>query len=205
MSHPKNPYKMSFSTGGLFINESVEVARLHEPDRSWQDTIGKAMQEGATSLPKSASNRRTLREICNRLSMLTTRELTFLFDEADRHEQQALLWLATCRAYRFVWEFSIEVIREQYLSYRLELTLESFDQFFEAKAEWDDHLASINESTRKKLRQVLFRMMREASIISDDKQIQTAYLSPRFKELVSRTNPSDLAVFPGIRVEGVDI
>ena len=196
---------MSFSTGGLFINESVEVARLHESGEPWQDTIKRAMLQEATSLPKSVSNRRTLREICNRLSELSNEELAFLTEEAERQEQQVLLWLATCRAYRFVQEFAIEVLRERHLSYRLGLPLESFDQFFEAKAEWDDHLASINENTRKKLRQVFFRMMREASIISDDKQIQTAYLSPRFEELVRRTNPSDLAVFPGIRVEGVGI
>lgn len=191
---------MSFSTGGLFINESVEVARLHEQGETWQDTIKRAMLAEATSLPKSASNRRTLREICNRLAMLSSGELAFLTDEADRHEQQLLLWLAACRAYRFVQEFSVEVLRERHLSYRLDLPVESFDQFFDDKAEWNDHLDSINENTRKKLRQVMFRMMREAAIISDDNKIQTTYVSPRLEQLVRRTNPTELAVFPGVTV-----
>ena len=29
------PYKMSFSTGGLFLNESIVVAGLHVPGEPW--------------------------------------------------------------------------------------------------------------------------------------------------------------------------
>ena len=113
-------YKMSFSTGGLFLNESLEIARMHVDGEAWEDTILRARQEGATSLPKAISNRRTVREISNRLMMLSTDEREFLVDHADRADQQALLWLASCRAYRFIREFMLEVVRERYLSYQLE-------------------------------------------------------------------------------------
>lgn len=115
----------------------------------------RALDQGTTALPKTASNRRALREIINRLRTMTAQERKFLLDEADRTDQQALLWLAACRAYRFVHEFALEVIRERYLSYQVDLPLESFDILFEAKAEWDDDLAGLSSSTRKKLRQVL--------------------------------------------------
>jgi hypothetical protein len=71
-------YRMSFSTGGLFINESVELVRLHQSGEPWQETQIRAAEEGATSLPKVASNRRTLREISNRVSCLTKEERFFL-------------------------------------------------------------------------------------------------------------------------------
>ena len=79
----------------------------------------------AASLPKAASQRRTLREICNRLAALTQEERDFFLHEADRGDQLALLWLATCRAYRFVREFAVEVLRERYLSFQLDLSLDS--------------------------------------------------------------------------------
>ena len=199
----KQDYKMSFSTGGLFHNESLEVARLHVDGESWEDTILRAMEEGATSLPKSASNRRSLREISNRLLTLTTEERAYLLDEADRSEQQALLWVATCRAYRFIREFAVEVVRDRYLAYQIELPLESFDILLEAKAEWDDDLASLSQSTRLKLRQIMFRIMREAGIISDDHRIQTAVISTRVRHMIEATNPSELAIFPSVPVEGV--
>ena len=198
----KQPYKMSFTSGGLFLTESVTVAGMHRSGEDWKDTLERALQEGATSLPKAASNRRTLREIVNRLMTLHDDEVRFLIDDAGRQEQQYLLWVATCRAYRFVREYAVEVICDRFLSYQLELPLESFDIFFEAKAEWDDGLASISDSTRNKLRQILFRMMREAGVVSDDHRIQSTYLSAQLRGLIEATNPTDLAVFPGIVIEG---
>ena len=160
-------YLMSFGTGGLFINESVTVARLHLPGEEWNLTLERAISDGAATLPKAASNRRTLREICKRVGSLTDEERSFLTDEADRPEQEALLWLSMCRTYRFVREFLLEVIQERYLSLRLDLSLETFDSFFDSKAEWDDGLAGLSQTTRLKLRQILFRIMREAGIIDN--------------------------------------
>ena len=196
------PYKMSFSTGGLFLNESVVVAKLHRAGESCADTLERALNEGATTLPKVASNRRTLREIVNRLLTLSDEEIQFLTEEAGRQEQQYILWMATCRAYRFVREFAVEVVYDRFLSYHLDLPLESFDIFFEAKADWDDGLASISNSTRNKLRQILFRMMREASILSEENRIQSAYLSARLRLLIDVRDPAGIAVFPGVTIEG---
>jgi len=161
------------------------------------------VEQSATSLPKTASNRRTLREISNRLRALTREERFFLLDEADRTDQQALLWLGTCRAYRFVREFAVEVIRERHLSYQMDLPLVSFDILFEAKAEWDEGLANLSSSTRQKLRQILFRMMREAGVLSNNNRIQLAILSPRLKAMIEEANPAELAIFPGILIGGV--
>lgn len=199
----QQPYKMSFSTGGLFLNESIEVARLHLPGEPWEDTIVRALAEGTTSLPKAASNRRSLREIVNRLATLTDEEIAFLVEEADRHEAQALLWMATCRAYRFVREYAVEVVQDRYLSYQLDLPQQSFDLLLEAKADWHAELAGLSASTRGKLRQVLFRMMREAAIISDSDQIQRAVLSSRVQFLIEQTAPQDMSVFPGFAPNGV--
>jgi hypothetical protein len=196
------PYKMSFAVGGLLLNESVEVARMHAPSETWDATLRRAMEEGVTSLPKVASRRRTLREIVNRISTLDAEELDFLIEGADRHDQRALLWLATCRAYRFVREFATEVIHERFLSFQLDLPLESFDILFAAKAEWDEGLAGISPMTSAKLRQVLFRMMREASVISDDNRILSAYVSPRLKAILAEKCPRDLSVFPGLSRDG---
>lgn len=189
---------MSFSTGGLFLNESFEVVRLHQPGEGWDDTIVRAMTDGATSLPKAASNRRTLREIVNRVSCLTDDERAYLL-EADRSEQQALLWLAACRAYRFMREFAVEVLQERLASYRPNLSLDAFDHFFDGKAEWDSGLARISQSTRKKLRQIMFRIMREAGVIDARDTIRPAYLSAQLYGLVANHDEADLLVFPGLR------
>ena len=114
------------------------------------------------------------------------------------------MWLAACRAYRFVGEFAVEVVQDRFLSFRLDLPLETFDQFFDAKAEWDDDLAQIVGSTRLKLRQVLFRILREAGILDTGDRIVPSYLSLRLKSLIASRNPKELLYFPGLRPdEGV--
>jgi hypothetical protein len=196
------PYKMSFTSGGLFLNESIDLAASYLKTRKWTETIALAQAEGLTSLPKEKSKRRMLREITNRLETLSDKELQFLVKKADRQEQRLLLWLSVCRAYRLVREFAVEVVQDRYLAYQLELPIESFDLLFEQKAEWEDSLASTADATRVRLRQVAFKIMREAGIISEDRRIQSTYLSNPLQALVGANTSADLAVFPGVAVKG---
>lgn len=179
------------------VPESVELARLYTQNKSWKQTIEKAAHDRTTSLPKAASNRRTIREIVHRLSSLTETELWFLAQKADRPEQEALLWLATCRAYQFVGEFAIEVVRERFQTHRPDLPLDTFDYFFENKAEWVPDLSAISPTTRRKLRQILFRILRESGLIDSSNKIRTFYLSPRLHALIANNKPNDLQFYPG--------
>lgn len=196
LSPDKHPYLMSFGTGGLFVNESVAVARLHEPGEDWNATVLTARQRGAFPVRKASSSQRTIREIVNRLKSLTSEELALLVD-GQRSEQAALLWLAACRAYRFIGEFAVEVLNERYLSLRTHLSYDDFDSFLRAKEEWSPKLAGLSTSTKAKLRAVLFRLMREAEILSQDDRILFATLSPRVLARINATNPDELRFFPG--------
>ena len=92
----EQPYLMSFGTGGLYINESVAIARLHVAGRDWESTMIDAQERGAFPVRKASSARRSIREIVNRLKHLSSDELALLI-EGERSEQAALLWLAACR------------------------------------------------------------------------------------------------------------
>lgn len=190
------PYLMSFGTGGLFINESVAVARLHIPGDNWDATAATARKSGAFPVRKASSAQRSIREIVNRLKMLSDDELALLVD-GERSEQIALLWLAACRAYRFISEFAVEVLNERFLSLRTDLTYDDFDTFMAAKEEWSPKLASLSSSTKAKLRAVLFRLMREAEVLSLDDRILGAMLSPRVAAMIRAGNPDELRFFPG--------
>ncbi|MBN9530329.1 MAG: DUF1819 family protein [Alphaproteobacteria bacterium] len=192
----QRPYLMSFGTGGLFINESVAVARLHTPGDNWDATVATARQSGAFPVRKASSAQRSIREIVNRLKRLSDDELALLVD-GERSEQAALLWLAACRAYRFIGEFAVEVLNERFLSLRTHLTYDDFDTFMAAKEEWSPKLAGLSSSTKAKLRAVLFRLMREAEVLSLDDRILGAMLSPRVAAMIRAGNPDDLRLFPG--------
>ncbi len=190
-------YRMSFSVGGLMLNESLVIAQAYRPGETWACARERLLAQGTSSLPKLASQTRALREVYDRIGHLFDTERHYLSAEADRAEQQAIVWLAVCRTYRFVHEFAVEVISERYQSWRLDLGHEVFDRFLAEKAESDSGLAELSPSTCAKLRQVLFRILREASLISIDGRIQPIWLSGRMKRLIEDSNPADLRVFPG--------
>jgi hypothetical protein len=119
-------YRMSFSTGGLFVNESTTLAEHYRSGESWAKAQERLLEMGITALPKLSSQARSLREIYNRITYLSEAERVFLVEKADRQEQQAILWLAVCRTYRFIREFAVEVIQDRYQSWRLELGHEAF-------------------------------------------------------------------------------
>jgi hypothetical protein len=187
---------MSFGAGGLFVNESVAVARLHHARENWDLTAARAFEAGAFPVRKASSARRTIREIVNRLKWLSDDELELLI-EGERSEQETLLWLAVCRAYRFIGEFAVEVVNERFLSLRTHITYDDFDSFYAAKEEWSSKLAGLSKSTRAKLRAVLFRLMREAEIISKDGRILGAMLSARVAAMINAGNPDEFRFFPG--------
>ena len=198
----KQPYKMSFTSGGLFLNECVDLASRYLETHDWDVTISQLQADGLTSSPKQKSKRRILRELVNRLETLSEEELRFLVEGADRQDQGLLIWLSVCRAYRLVREYTLEIVQDRHLAYQLDLSTHSFDLFFEHKAEWDETLASASASTRIRLRQVVFKIMREVGIISEQNRIQNSYLSPQMRQQIEAINPADLAVFPGVVIEG---
>ena len=202
MSQSNQTYKTSFTSGGLFQNECVELAASYLKTNDWNTTISQLKVDGLTSSPKEKSKQRILREIVNRLQTLNKTELYFLVEEADRRDQALIIWLSICRAYRLIREFTLEIVQDRYLAYQLELPPSTFDLFFEHKAEWEDTLASTSASTRVRLRQVLFKIMREVGIISEENRIQTTYLSASLRRLIEEEIPTDLAVFPGIVIAG---
>ncbi|WP_340266602.1 DUF1819 family protein [Sphingobium mellinum] len=188
---------MSFSVGGLMLNESLMIAQSYQPGESWASARERLLAQGASSLPKLASQTRALREVYDRIGHLSEFERHYVSAEADRAEQQAMIWLAICRTYSFVYEFAVEVISERYQSWRLDLRHEVFDRFLAEKAERDTGLAELSSSTCAKLRQVLFRILRETSLISVEGRIQAIWLSGRMKRLIEENNPADLRIFPG--------
>jgi len=193
-SSTKSEYRMSFSFGGLFLNESIEASRLFSRLGDWRAVRHEMITAGAFRTESSA--KRTVREVLSRLQTLSDTEIALLA-EGNLEEQALLLWLAVCRTYEFVAEFAAEVLCERFLSFRVELGYDAFDAFFEAKAEWNPDLSSIRPSTRAKLRQVLFRMLREAGIISASDEIRRTIPSPRLESLISATEARWL---PGVQM-----
>lgn len=187
-------YRVSFTAGGLFLRESARIARLYFDSGDWEAVRNTVMEENLLQFRTRASTLRMSRELCDRLMSLKWEELEVVAD-GEVHERAALLWLAVCRQYRFVREFATEVIHTRFFTYQRELSYDDFDAFFNAKAAWHEELDQLTDATRAKLRQVLFRIMREAGLLTDSGMLQPVSLSPRVARLVAGNSPECLNIF----------
>lgn len=190
-----NKYQLSFTTCGLSYSESLLLLEIYWKREDWDSVQQEALDANTLQARVVSTNKRVLREIISRLRMLTEDELKLL-QYGSPNEQRYLLWLGICRRYEFIYDFSTEVIRERYLTLKLDLPVEEFESFYNAKEQWHDELENIAPSTRTKLRTVLFRMLREADIIDTNQFILPAMLTDELIGIIAKHNIDDLAIFP---------
>lgn len=188
-------YSVSFTTGTLFYRESLQLAELYHELGDWKAVREKVIAENVLQARTLNTLKRICSEIVSRLSTLNGSELEYLI-ESSHQEQVCLLWIAICRRYKFIADFAVEVLRERCITLKNDLTHEDFDSFFNRKSEWHPQLDAITPATRAKLRQILFKMLREADLVTTDNMIRPAILSSKLVELLHQGGGSDILYFP---------
>lgn len=191
----KDRYNMSFIAGSLFHRESVELAKLYLDLGDWSSVSSRAIADNVLQTRTQSTRKRFCREVISRLRTLSPSELDLLAG-GSQQEQAYLLWLAICRRYSFIADFAVELLRERFITLKSDLTYEEFDSFFNRKSEWHSELDDITPTTRCKLRQVLFRTLREADLLTTNNTIHAAMLSPRLLELFHQGKRRDVLFFP---------
>lgn len=188
-------YALSFTSGALLMRETAVAAPLYLREHDWVKVRALIEQDNLLQSRTLASGRRFARETAQRLAVLTDSELELL-TEATATERGHLLWAAACRRYDLIGEFAEEVLRERFLLLASSLDYNDFDKFIRNKALWHDELAGLKDSTLRRLRSNVFRMLVEAGLLSDDGRIHKAVLSERVAEVLTARAPSDLRFFP---------
>ena len=108
-------YRLSFTTGGLFLREATTVVERYLSIRDWKAARDQVRQENLLQVRTAAAATRISKEVTARLELLDDAELEALQDGGLR-EQAYLLWVAACRRYSFIREFATEVVREHHLT-----------------------------------------------------------------------------------------
>jgi hypothetical protein len=188
-------YRLSFTTGGLFLQEAPAVAACYLNLKDWVKARDQVRQNNLLQVRTAAAATRISKEVTARLEHLDELELQALL-ELNLRDQASLLWVAACRRYAFIRDFATEVLREHHVLMRRQLSFGDYDTFYNSKALWHAELDDIATSTQHKLRQNLFRMLREADLVSEQHMIQPALLSPHLAHLLAKRSERELLVFP---------
>lgn len=188
-------YSLSFTTGALLAREAAMLAPLYIQQRDWETVRRLALDSNLLQVRTHSTGIRLVRETVKRLSALTDDEVALVAD-VTASERSHLMWAAACRRYELIGEFAEEVLRERFLLLAPTLDLQDFDGFVRSKALWHEELVEIKDTTLRKLRSNLFRMLNEAGLLSVAGCIMPALLSERLSVALGSRTPSDLRFFP---------
>ena len=192
-------YRLSFGTGNAYINESNLILKKYLENKDWRETEKYSIENNILQTNTLSSSKRIFREISLRLKSLSQQEKEF-FIRSNYVDQSILIWISICRTYKFIGDFSSMIISEKFNSYQLEIEYSDFNYFFENQKVFHEELRTLKDSTRKKLRQVIFRIMKDLNIISKDKEITPLLPSLELKE-VTKSTRKDLKLFlPGVNI-----
>ena len=195
----KIKYRLSFGTGNAYINESNLILKKYLEIKDWKETEKYSIENNILQTNSLSSTKRIFREISLRLKSLSNEEQEF-FIRSNYVDQSILIWISICRTYKFLGDFASMIISEKFSSYQLEIEYSDFNYFFEKQQVLHEELRTLKDSTRKKLRQVIFRIMKDLNIISKDKEITPLLPSLELKE-VTKSTRKDLKLFlPGVNI-----
>ena len=192
-------YRLSFGTGNAYLNESNLILKKYLENKDWKETEKYSIENNILQTNTLSSSKRIFREISLRLKSLSQQEQEF-FIRSNYVDQSILIWISICRTYKFIGDFASIIISEKFSSYQLEIEYSDFNYFFEKQQVLHEELRTLKDSTRKKLRQVIFRIMKDLNIISKDNEINPLLPSLELKE-VTKSIRKDLKLFlPGVNI-----
>jgi hypothetical protein len=193
MAKAADRYSFSFITGALFAPESCAIIPLLAEGRSWTEVETEVARENTLKARTSASRARLLREIKYRLSALSSAEIEFLV-EADKRELAALLFVGICRHYAFVREFVLSALRPKVLALDFQIMPSDFTGFLHRESQEHEEITTLTDKSLAKIRQVIFRMLAEASLVDSTRTLMLTPSIPSraFGKMVAKADAKEL-------------
>ena len=160
----EQPYRLSFTAASLRPELARVVAEHYLILGDWQVVKREILASNALQARTPSSGLRLERELRQRLMTLTPEQLRLL-SNGSADERSAMSWLAMLKYNAFVFEFAAETLRDKLAARDATLRPSDYEAFIDSKATAHPELSALKESSRKKVRTVLRRMLTEAGLL----------------------------------------
>jgi hypothetical protein len=186
-----NRKRPSLTSLALGLKEAEIVVPLWLELGDWKLVEQKVLEGNFFQKASTASTRRLFRDLRERLNHLSKDTLE-QFQDLSTDDKKIVLFIAACKQYLPLFEFYQRVLLDKIMVFDYSLKTEDFDAFWNSVVLEMEELESVSEATRKKTRQLVFRILAEASIISSTRnpQITPLFLSEPIKEILSTEGES---------------
>lgn len=188
-------YDFSFTACTLRLTNFVRLFEhlgIHEE----KVELGHIDQEEILTKGNKGSSKREMQELLKRYNSLTIQQKE-LFQDGSLDERKQLLFLGVCKSNAFFRDFVNEVIREKIIVFNHQLDESDFNTFLNRKSELHEELDDFADSTLKKAKQHLWKILEEAGLLDSisTKQIIPQWLSKKMIEAILEDDPNYLKLF----------
>lgn len=164
MSSFDQPYRLSFSFGGLLIPEAEVIAGEFGASSDWDVVRRHVLDRNLLHKTRASSSRRYFREIRDRFSTAYPWELEVVARRASDADTAAVLFAIFSRYYRLVGDFVTQVVRRRFLDGLPSVDTPMLRAFMADQAPVHPEIAALSDTTADKLATVVIRALREAGI-----------------------------------------
>lgn len=193
-----SPYKGSaqITREQFLFYEMRTTARLMREGLEDNEVIERIVEENLFQYPTEKSIRQMAKVCISRLKGMGDVELIEAVVSQSSETAKQICMYAMMKQYRLVWDFMITVIGEKYRMQNFSFSQMDVNVFFMQLQEQDDYVAGWSESTVKKIRQILIRMLAENDYLDSIKadHINPVWLNPMLENAI-RSNNDDRALF----------
>lgn len=193
-------YRLSFTALGLALSDSIKVAEVYLSCNDWITTKEILSETNILQSRTLSRNKRVVRELIQRLSHLTSEQLSILVD-GTLEEQKLILWYVACKSYTFIRDFGIEVLHQKFLVMDRQVTRNDIIAFFLRKLDVHVELEKITESTKEKLLSRISRMLQEADLVNENGLILRVIPSRRLALALSPDADFAFNIYPAFPEE----
>ena len=192
-----SPYKGSaqITREQFLFYEMRTTAKLICEGLEDNEIIDRIVEDNLFQYPTEKSIRRMAKACIVRLQGICDIDLVEAVASQSSETAKQICLYAMMKQYRLVWDFMITVIGEKYRMQNFSFSQMDVNVFFMQLQEQDDYVAGWSESTMKKIRQILIRVLAENEYLDDIKadHINPVWLNPVLENAI-RSNNDDRAL-----------
>ena len=189
-------YKFSYTAVSFMLNETIKIATIYREQKDWVEARSIVLDENIIQKTSLSTMKRMFSEFRLRISSLSADQLDLLID-GNYDEQVQVNLLSICKSYRLIEEFITEVLRSKFLIFDSLLMDMDYVSFVEEKEAIVPEFECLADSTKYKLKQVLFLILEETNLLSNgsNKHIMPIVVGENLKRIITNDNPRWLEVF----------
>lgn len=193
----ESPYKGSaqITREQFLFYEMRTAAKLMREGLDGDEIIDRIVDENLFQYPTEKSIRQMAKACVNRLKGMGDEDLIEAVASRSSETAKQICMYAMMKQYRLVWDFMITVIGEKYRMQNFSFSQMDVNVFFMQLQEQDDYVAGWSETTVKKIRQILIRILAENEYLDNIKSdhINPVWLNPVLENAI-RSNNDDRAL-----------